>query len=733
MYKPIKGLFLLAFMIPVLVFAQDTAPYKIATDRQLWHDNIDKQQKRLLNESGTIQLSDDPSVNLHLTGAMLLQVDAMQRNIELDTIATNNTKKKYLRSIELMVKGFCDNWNKKDFSAAIGPRLVASFEDAMKLDQQNESIFPVIYQADYPVGKILVECFLYPSENPGVAGSRIELLRKYLGLHPEEILPVLRNNPYVPFVDSFIVIAAHRDLSRLYDFAQARNELGNRIRRHPDTLVNLVATMANNKSGRLYFPFFDNLLKGKMTIADIDRVKDDDFAYYRLMVKTRVDYAARVLPPLRDTAREMQALTDMMARKAKEFFVNEINALHSENSEAVRFKRLEGLTAEELYYIAVLSEDQIYTSSFVKGVYPRIFQRMPVPRADSLLLRVHGDYFRKFIKMCAGYNTLTDFLGKMEKGNDSVLMKAFVIGLEKTKGTEEAVDVADSYSSIMDKNPGLAAFIRDQTEWNLEKNTRNGNKKGIAVYHILQSLFESADSTKKVDLSKELGIPPVYTVENASLKDDSGRIVMQVFFYGDEDKDGQNSFISFMSMFRNNPNWKVSENSEWVSVIATAKGKKIQIYANKPLFGENDPEEAAIDHLNEYLFDRNIHPSIFVHRGHSYHVKSTMKRIMPSARIVILGSCGGYNNINEVLSISNDAHIISSKQTGTMHVNEPILQAINASLSAGKNIDWVGMWKDLSARFTTADAKEKFDDYIPPFKNLGAIFIKAYRKSMGEN
>ena len=58
------------------------------------------------------------------------------------------------------------------------------------------------------------------------------------------------------------------------------------------------------------------------------------------------------------------------------------------------------------------------------------------------------------------------------------------------KGTEEAVDVADSYSSIMDKNPGLAAFIRDQTEWNLEKNTRNGNKKGIAVYHILQSLFE---------------------------------------------------------------------------------------------------------------------------------------------------------------------------------------------------------------------------------------------------
>ena len=58
---------------------------------------------------------------------------------------------------------------------------------------------------------------------------------------------------------------------------------------------------------------------------------------------------------------------------------------------------------------------------------------MPNPRGDSLLMSVNGDYFRKFIKMCAGYNTLNDFLGKMEKDNANTLMKAFVIGLERTK------------------------------------------------------------------------------------------------------------------------------------------------------------------------------------------------------------------------------------------------------------------------------------------------------------
>ena len=29
-------------------------------------------------------------------------------------------------------------------------------------------------------------------------------------------------------------------------------------------------------------------------------------------------------------------------------------------------------------------------------------------------------------------------------------------------------------------------------------------------------------------------------------------------------------------------------------------------------------------------------------------------------------------------------------------------------------------------------AVEGFEDYIPPYKNLGAIFIKAYKKAMGD-
>ena len=38
------------------------------------------------------------------------------------------------------------------------------------------------------------------------------------------------------------------------------------------------------------------------------------------------------------------------------------------------------------------------------------------------------------------------------------------------------------------------------------------------------------------------------------------------------------------------------------------------------------------------------------------------------------------------------------------------------------------MWVDLSKVFSNGDMKERFDDYVPPYKNLGAIFLKAYRR-----
>ena len=712
-------------------------PYKVAQDRMLWHDNVDKEQQKLITAGGgsrdsLIRLAKDETVNLQVTDALIRQVDELQQRIEFDSTLNTNSKKKYLRGLEFLLRGFHQAFSARDIQASAAPALISAFEKAMELDRKGQSIEPVITDGSYEVGKILVECFLYPTENAGVKPSRLYLVRRYCEMHPSLILSYLDKHPGLPFQDSLIIIAGHHDIHQLYDYAAASGELGDHIRNCKDTLVHTVSMLANSKSGQLYLPFLDNLLKGKITTDEIDKVKGDELNYYKLLVRTRLDYAARILPPERDTPLEMNALTDMLMKKGKQVFVQEINALHTVDNPAIRFKILDPLTPAELYYLIVLSEDEIYTSSYL-GVYERIFQRMANPYGDSLIMQVHGDYFRKFIKLAAAYNKLDHFLGTMNKQNAGTIMKSFIIHLEKAN-EEEAVDVADSYSSIFEKNPALARFILGEVKANYEKNITAGDKKGIIIYSLLETLFESADSANKTDLSARLGIPPVYSVDYNSLADDSGRVIQQVFFYGDEDKDGQNSFTNFMAMFRPRPGikpeWKISENPQWVT-ISSVKGKPVIIYANKPLFGPDDPDDKAQKALAAYLESRHLKPTIVIHRGHSYHVKSTIYQMAPTARIVVLGSCGGYNNLSEVLKINEDAHIISSKQVGTKTVNEPVLQAINTNLLAGKDIEWLPMWRELSARFQNDPAaKEKFDDYIPPYKNLGAIFIKAYRKAM---
>jgi hypothetical protein len=718
------------------LFAQTVSPaFKIQQERKLWHENIDREQKRLLALDGKpdeiIQASKDENINLQIADVLIRQVDLLQEKIEMDSTLSGQMKIKNLRSMETMLRGYNNNYRHKDFPPSMAPVLFDAFVLAMELDRRNQSIEPVIAENSYATGKILVECFLLPVENPGVKSSRILLIRKYCDLHPEEIFVILTANPDLPFTDSLIITGGKKNIRKLYDYASGNTVLANRIRNSPDSLINMVGKIASSKSGQLYLPFLDNLINHRITIAEINKVKDNNLLYYKLLVQTRMDYAARLLPPQLDTALEMEALTTMLQNKGKDVFVREINALHDKPN-SIRFKILDPLTPAELYYLVVLSEDEIYTSSYL-GVYERIFQRMPVPRGDSLIIEMHGDYFRKFIKMAAAYNKLDYFLATMDKDNAATIMKAFIIGLERAN-EEDAVDVADSYSSIFDKNPPLAAFVLNEVKWNYKRNLLNSDKRGTVIYHLMEALFESADSTNPADLSAKLGIPPVFTVSYDSLKDDSGRVIQQVFFYGDEDKDGQHSYQDFLGLFLRKPEWKVTVNptKEWI-MIQSVRGKPVWIFANRPLYGEDDPDDKAQHHLDDYLFDNKLQPSIYIHRGHSYHVRYTLKQIQPSAKIVILGSCGGYNNLSEVLSISPDAHIISSKQVGTKSVNEPILQAINNDLLEGNNIDWLPIWKSLTEKFSRDPiARERFDDYIPPYKNLGVIFIKAYRNAMGE-
>lgn len=154
------------------------------------------------------------------------------------------------------------------------------------------------------------------------------------------------------------------------------------------------------------------------------------------------------------------------------------------------------------------------------------------------------------------------------------------------------------------------------------------------------------------------------------------------------------------------------------------------VYANRPLDSDQNLDDSAQAHLNRYLEEMGVKPNVVVHRGHSYWLNGTIKRMPDNARIVVLGSCGGYQNLAQILKRSPDAHIISSKEIGAGDINRPILNYLNQNFLTPAPLVWKDMWASLDKIFssgTPANIREAWDDYIPPHRNLGAIFLKGYR------
>jgi hypothetical protein len=342
-------------------------------------------------------------------------------------------------------------------------------------------------------------------------------------------------------------------------------------------------------------------------------------------------------------------------------------------------------------------------------------------------MSVNFDKYRRFIKMTAGFNMLSDFLSKFpekksadEESDAEKLMRAFVGGLEKGDGLEDGVNVADSYASIVETIKPLANEMLRNIQLNYESNLKSGNQRGIAMYRILSTLFLSADSASTIDLTKELGIPPVYEVPFKTLANDSGRAIVQVFIYGD--KDGIGVFPGILNLF-NSTNWKTDRsNPQWVS-IHSLKGSPVSIYLNRPLPEEKDEDEDAQKALCKYLEDNKLYPTVTVNRGHSYNAPYTIEKMFSTSKIVFMGSCGGYRMIHDILEKAPDAHIIGTKQIADAPVNNPFLKLLGEKLRGGNDIQWIPFWKELDAMVTN----EIFDDYVPPYKNLGALFIKAYK------
>lgn len=708
----------------ISIYNVDTLIKPIPIQRSLWHSKIDKAQRGVDVSDGQVDgmvyYGEDERMTAVLTQAMLKDIDQIQTMIENlpfpPSAQTDNsemqTKIRYLSALNELLRAY-NNDTKVDpifyrnvvenFKALV----IARQENRLEAFVKDNTTLVTLANNDLLEGYPQVREYLFTElgkKEPLVMIKRLSEFAKY------------------PFADETVKNAAPLVPNEIYNYASSSNpNLSWAIRRNTDPLVQTIVKISQESTSPLKaMAFLNDIYAKKLTIAEVDKITSNQDLFYKNLVRLKVEN-----PSLGN-----KTLTDEIQYRGLKY-VRDMNDLHEE-TEKVRFKCIDGFSPVQLYFVMVYGQDEIYTSSFL-GTFKRMIERMGTTKGDQILDSVHYDKFRTFIRMCAGYNTLSTFLGTIDEQKKIQLMKDFIANLGEGKDDEleDAVDVADALGSINDSV--LMSFLQKEVKANYELSYKNKSKKGMKVYALLATLSEGLKASDNESVmeqqSQALNLPPINMVRYQSLDNDSAATVyQQFFFYGDED--GKMSYNSFLTNFKDGK-WKITPSTYWTTITSTTD-KPVTIFANLPLTEPQDEE--AQKKLAEYLSAQQIYPSIIVHRGHSYHLPTTIDGLTKNTRIVMLGSCGGYHNLGKVLDKSPDAHIISSKQVGAMAINEPIIKAINNKLLEGKDIDWINMWKDLSVFFSTKTAAQKnlFNDYVPPHKNLGAIFIKAYRRLTAE-
>ena len=686
--------------------------------RVLFHDKIDNEQKTADAADGTvdgkINAAKDTTNAPLLTKALLQDVDQLQLLVEnmpdngRDAVTDNQLRIQCLRALWEMLRQY--NADPQP-DAAYNISLVANMHDMLIAENEGK-------QMDY----VLANTTMQTLDNGRVLLDNHAAERAYIYSEMGKQFPMVLIKRLVEYAkDTFagdiIKAAARIDPKLVFSYALSSNILlKGAVYRTEDPFVQAIVEVASNSDAPLKaLPFLSDIYLKRKTIGQVDTIARDPLLSYENLVRLKLENE----PITRSI------YTEELEYRTLKYFVRQMNELH-DTVDAVRFACIDSLPASSLYFILVNGQDEIYTSSFL-GTFKRMIQRMAPMRGDQLLDSLHYDHFRTFIRMCANYNTLSDFLATVDDTTKTTLMSRFAGGLQNGKqdDLEDAVDVADAFGSIRDT--ALFSFLQKRVQENYEQSQAQGSKKGMAIYRLLSMLIESnklsGTDTGATTASALLKIPPINKVPFSSLVNDSGVVYQRVFFYGDED--GKTAYDGFMEEYSKDKKWKVINEKYW-SCITSTTGKRVVIYANMPLKSPDD--EVAIDSLSKFFADSNIHPSVVIHRGHSYHVKTTLSTLDSMARIVLLGSCGGYQNLAIVLSKSPDAHIISSKQTGVGAINEPITRALNEQLLRGADVNWITMWRELDDYFMKRkDLYDKFTDYVPPYKNLGVIFIKAYQ------
>ena len=675
---------------------------------------LKEEQGKFFHQLNYISL--DSAIVHQLSLSVKIEVDSIYSFIISDNALPAAEKEKAILSLGYFMNELGKNMKQQRSEIYDMLAAVQSYKSILKSLLYKRSFANVLVEMPPRRTQVLAATFSQYKEHSLLDDMAVY---KRMASSPEFILSFLENKPGFRYADSLLLIAAVNAPSKIVLYLNQGNPaLVDKIRNTKNIYLQKIISLAADRNASELLPFVTEIAENRVTNEEVLEARKDVTTYFQLLVNTLNGYKE-----VDDPSFIFQKLLRKgLKEKSFSFYVNQVNELHNA-ADAIRFASIKDLRPEDIYYIITSCGDELYTSSYL-GLYKRLMENFKTQSADSLFSIVQYDNFRIFMRMAANYNVLTDFLNRMSGEKAAALLNRFISGIESDSNTglEKAMDVADSFTGL-DSAFVISDMIQKELQSNLNRCKSGQLFFGVRIYSILLQVFDLVKQKNSFHkLWTTLGNYEM--LERKTLENKKGEIVEVVLFYGDDD--GIGSFKNFQKMFTDTTKWKTTRNANWVS-FRSVSDQPIVIYANLPLEAKEELDLKAQDSLFIFLVQESIEPVVLVHRGHSYHLDNTLKRLTPSVRLAILGSCGGSNSAISIANINPDAQLIVSKKTGSKSVNDPVINVINETLLNKEDLSWPVIWDKLSARFNKDEfTRNLFAEYIPPGKNVSLFVLKLF-------
>jgi hypothetical protein len=464
-------------------------------------------------------------------------------------------------------------------------------------------------------------------------------------------------------------------------------------------------------------PFAMAIFENRITTAEIRELMLVPQDYYHALAEETIRLHTDPDPEISSFLK--QPVADLNKKIANHYFIKAINDLH-ESPDNVRFVSLNTLPALDLYFILLAGSNELviggssalYTSSFLY-VYKKFLKETEKEGLDTFFEGINYYQFEQFISNISDYALVDNLVDHLKEVKVAALLGKYLAGLPSKQLSDNEIILNSMTMAEVLYEIRHHEVIRNTLVEKIDSIQKNPRILNFMMYRRMYEGFKDILlDQKNYDSDDTYDVLPVKNLQR------DNNMVQVCFFYDDED--ASSSFSNSTALYHSKI-WDKKDEGNYI-VFTSHTGNKMMVFMNKP--NTKQGCDSSQDEMLRDIERKGYEVTSYIHRGHSYHLPQSLRKMKTAAQFVFLGSCGGYSQVLKLFDLNPDVHIIATRAVGSKIINDPLLESVNQELVNNNDINWDAFWQQFDRKFQSKLEKDLFSSYIAPNKYIGIKFIR---------